>query len=1148
MTFREVAAQVIDWLQQDKRVSYRALKREFDIDDDYIEDLKEELLYAHESMVQADERGFTWTDKTAVTPVMTSQPDQPEPQPVVEPAEPVQNTSSVEPHTPDAERRQLTVMFVDLVGSTSLSGALDPEDLRDLVTAYQAACTDIIQRFEGYVAQHLGDGILCYFGYPTAHEDDAQRAVRTGLGIIEEMQILNERLEQTHGMQLTVRIAVHTGLVVVGNIGAGARQEQLALGETPNVAARMQELAEPDTVVISADTYRLIQGYFDCAALGEHALRGVSQAIAVYRVLGDRGIQSRLDAVGTRGFTPLVGRHAELQLLLDRWKQATLGEGHIVLLHAEPGLGKSRMVQTLREHLVDESYTHLECRSSPYYHNTALYPVVDLIQRMLRWGPNDTTDEKLGKLEQTLSQSRLPRDETVPLIAVLLSLPLPEDRYPPLNLTPQRQRQKTLETIVAMLLELAQREPVLFILEDLHWADPSTLELLDLLVDQTPTASIYTLLTCRPEFQPPWSNRSYFTQVTLSRLSRDGVKQMVTKVAAEKTLPDEVIQHLVDKTDGVPLYIEEMTKAVLESGVLTERDAQYALTGPISSLSIPATLQESLMARLDRLVTAKGIAQMGATIGRQFSYALLHAVLEVDEETLHKELHRLIAAELVYQWGVPPQSTYLFKHALIQDTAYESLLRRTRQQYHQRIAQALEAKFPETTATQPEVVAHHYTEAGCMEQAIGYWQRAGDQASNRSAYQEAISHVTTGLDLLQLLPETLARHQQELPLQTALGAASLFIKGHVAPEVETAYTRAHLLCQLLGDTQDVSLVLFGLWRFYMVRADFPRSRQLGEEVLRLAEERDETPLYVVAHYMLGFTGLCVGEFHAALSYFEAVRARYTPSQRSSPLYWAGQDPGVACRTFGAFALWSRGYPDQALARAQEGLVLATELDHAFTYTFALLTLSMLYQFRREGQPVYDSSAKALALSTEQGFPYWLPMSVFMQGWAFMSLGKREAGLQHMRQGLTDWRAPGGDLYIPYALALLAEGSANLKQVEAGCDIVNEGLEIIARTGEHWCEAELHRIKGELLLQQSADNTTEAASCFRQAIAIAQHQHAKSWELRAVTSLARLWQSQGKRDDARELLEPVYSWFTEGFDTADLIDAKALLDELPEGSS
>ena len=1144
MTFDEILEQVIALLKRQGRVSYRALKVRFDLDDEHLEALKEEIPYVHESVVEADDRGFTWLGETDGSPTTTGPSNRPEPQPVVEPTQPVQETSSpIEPRTPDAERRQLTVMFVDLVGSTSLSGELDPEDLRDVIRSYQSACTEVIQRYAGYTAQHLGDGLLVYFGYPQAHEDDPQRAVHTGLGIIESLQHLNAHLETDQGIQLSVRIGIHTGLVVIGDIGSGSRQEQLALGETPNLAARIQGVAEPNTLVISSDTYRLVEGYFDCQAAGAYNLKGVSQLVTAYRVRQEIHAPNRLDATASRGLTPLVGRESELSLLLDRWEQAKSGQGQVVLLSGEAGIGKSRLIRTLREKVSAEPHNRLECRCSPYFQNTTLYPLLDLLEWTLGFDRQDTPETKLQKLEMALNQYHLDIETTAPLLAFHLSMPIPEDRYPPLNMTPQRRKERGLETFMAMMLAMAEREPLLFILDDLHWVDATTIEFLDLLIEQTPTASLLAVLTCRPEFQSPWGLKSHLTPIALNRLPRHQIEMMVERVTEGKHLPDEVIQHLIEKTDGVPLYVEEMTKALLESGHLKANDTGYHLIQPLNTISIPATLQDSLMARLDHLDTAKEIAQLGAVIGRQFSYDLLQAISPLSETSLKGELDKLVDAELIYQRGVSPNLTYMFKHALIQDTAYESLLRSARQEYHRRIAEVLEGQFPKLAATQPELLAHHYTEARLSEQAIVYWQRASERASEHSAYQEAISHLTTGLNLLQSLPETLERHQQELALQIAFGAVSRIVKGHVDPGVEEAYRRAHVLCQHLGDKQDVFPVLFGLWRFYLSQPDLTLARQLGDELLNLAERRDESPQYVVAHYALGAIDLWTGNLHSALHHLEEGIARYTPSQSHSPLFRAGQDPGVTCRLGSALTLWLLGYPDTTLARVPDVFELSTALDHPFTSAYARCYASIIYQMRRMGREAYDQVEVAVTHSTGQGFVFWLTVAKIIQGWALMALGQGEKGLAQMRQGILDFRAAGSVLLMPYYLSLLSEGYRNCNQFAAGLNALDEGIELIERTGERWCEPEINRLKGQLLLQQSPDHAIEAEACYQKAISIAQHQGAKSWELRAATSLARLRQSQGKRQEAYDLLAPVYGWFTEGFDTVDLIDAKTLLDEL-----
>src|SRR5262249_26783280 len=578
MTFDEVLAQIIDLLKRQGRVSYGALKRRFALDDDYLKDLKDELLYVH-PVLDDEGKGLVWTgavQETDVTTCPPPQPIQPSPIPQEQSTQGVPLTPTT-PHTPDAERRQLTVMFCDLVDSTKLSSQLDPEDLREVVRAYQQTCTTVIERFDGHIAQLLGDGLLIYFGYPIAHEDDAQRAVRAGLGILDALEDLNTELKQGKGLQLGVRIGIHTGLVVVGAMGGVGRQEQLALGEVPNLAARLQGLAAPNTLVVSSATHRLIQGYFECQDLGAQTLRGVTAPLHVYRVLQDSGARGRLDVAVTRGMTPLVGRESEVTLLQERWEQVKAGQGHVVLLSGEGGIGKSRLVQVLKDHVANEPHVRWECRSLPYYQNTALFPLVDLFQRLLQWQPEASAETRLEKLQQALSQYRLPLEESVPLFTPLLSLPLPENRYPLLNLSPQRQRQKTLESLVAIMLEMAERQPLLFILEDLHWTDPTTRELLNLVIDQIPTTSMLMLLTCRPTFQPSWSHKSYLSEVTVHRLSPTQVEQIVTGMTEGKTFPAEVLQQIIAKTDGVPLFVEELTKAMLESGHLKAVDGHYEL-------------------------------------------------------------------------------------------------------------------------------------------------------------------------------------------------------------------------------------------------------------------------------------------------------------------------------------------------------------------------------------------------------------------------------------------------------------------------------------------------------------------------------------------------------------------------------------------
>jgi len=782
---------------------------------------------------------------------------------------------------PGAERRQLTVMFCDLVGSTELSARLDPEDLREVVRSYQEKAADLIQGFDGHIAQYLGDGLLVYFGYPQAHEDDAHRAVQAGLGIVEAMGKLNTRLESEYGVQLAVRLGIHTGPVVVGEMGGGGRHEQLALGETPNVAARLERLAEPDTVVISAMTKRLVEGAFALEDLGSNSVKGVPELIAVSRVLNPIVAQTDEEEVGTRVITTLVGRDEEIGLLLRRWEQSKEGFGQVVLINGEPGIGKSALADVIRQQVAKEGYTRVTYRCSPYHTNSALYPVTTHLQRLWRWERDDSPAEKLAKMEQTLQTTSLPLKEVVPLFAALFSLPLPEERYPPLGLTPQQEKQQTQDTLTAWLLEEAEHQPMLVVYEDLHWADPSTIESIGLLVEQVPTAPLLAVLIFRPQFAPLWPNRSHMTPITLNRLERPQVEAMITQLASGKALPAEVVHYIVTRTDGVPLYVEELTKMLLESDLLREEADHYALAGTLSGLAIPATLQDSLMARLDRLPMVREVAQLGAVLGREFAYEMLKALAAVEESTLQERLGQLVSAELLYQRGRPPNARYIFKHALIQDAAYASLLKRTRQQYHQQTAQMLEAEFPETVEAEPELVAHHYTEAGLNDQAVGYWLQAGKRAAQRSANAEAINHLNRGIEVLMKLPDTVERARKELDLHITLGPALTAVKGFASLETERAYARARELCQQVGETPQLFPVLHGLTRFHMLRAELQTTRELAEQLFSLAQRLKDPELLLEAHRVLGPNMFWLGELVLARKHLEQGVALYDPQKHRS---------------------------------------------------------------------------------------------------------------------------------------------------------------------------------------------------------------------------------------------------------------------------
>jgi class 3 adenylate cyclase len=888
----------------------------------------------------------------------------------------------------EAERRQLTVMFCDLVGSTALSAQLDPEDYRAVVQQYQQTCAEVIQRHDGYLAQYLGDGLLVYFGYPMAHEDDARRAVRTGLEIVEVIK------GQAGQPPLQVRIGIHTGLVVVGEIGgAGSRKEQLALGETPNVAARLQGLAEPNTVVVSAATHRLIDSQFECQPFGSHLIKGIVAPIAVYRAQSER--QDVTPLAGRMMLTPLVGREQEVGLLLDRWDQAKEGRGQVVLLSGEPGIGKSRLAYTLREHVTAEGSLLFEARCSPYHQHSALYPLIEVLQRTLLFTRQDRDEEKVEKLERALALYDL--QEAVPQFTALLSLPTPV-QYLPLTLAPQKQKERTLQALLQLLVAQAERQATVSVWEDLHWADPSSLEFLSLLIEQIPTTKLLLVLTCRPEFAPPWRLRSHLSHLVLNRLGKKQVEVMIAKVAERKGLPAEVIEQIRLKTDGVPLFVEEVTKTVVESGEFREavgaggRPSRAAL-----ALGIPATLQEALLARLDRLSTARQLAQLGATVGREFSHDLIQAVAPLREADLHAALAKLVEAEILYQRGVEEQARYVFKHALIQEAAYQSLLKSTRQQYHKEIAIVLEGRFPEMRATQPELLAHHYTQAGLLEQAIPYWQQAGQKAVERSANAEAIAHLTRGLELLKTLPDTPERTQQELTLQVALGGPLVATKGFAAPDVEQVYGRARDLCQQVGETPQLFAVLMGLFSFYFVQGQLQRAHELEEQLLSLAYRQQDPTLLLEAHHTCWSSARARGDLAVARMHAEQGLALYDPQRHHAQTFlYTVHDPGVCGWSELTLTLWLQGYPAQALQSSHKALTLAHQLINPFNLAFVQHFAALLHQFRREVQPAQARAEATITLAAEQGFSFFLALGTILQGWALAEQGQEEEGIEPSR--------------------------------------------------------------------------------------------------------------------------------------------------------
>jgi class 3 adenylate cyclase/predicted ATPase len=1033
-------------------------------------------------------------------------------------------------------------MFCDLVGSTALAGRLDPEELREHVRAYQAASAGVIERFEGHVAQYLGDGLLVYFGYPLAHEDDAQRAVRAALAIVDAVAQLNVRTAGG-GVHLAVRIGIHTGLVVVGEIGGGARREQLALGEAPNIAARLEALAEPGTIVVSGATRRLAERFFTYRDLGARALSGVATPLAVYQVLGEAGATGPAAAAVAVPSTPLVGRDREIALVLERWEAAADGMGAVVLLSGEAGIGKTRVVQTVCERVRGTRHLRIEGRCSPYRQHSPMHIVVELIQAALGFARDETPEILLRRLERAVAGAGLPPAEGVPLLASLLALPI-EDGAAPLSWAPQRQRQRTIEIVLDLLRAAAVPRPLLVLVEDLHWIDASSLELLALLADQVATAPICLLLTARPEFRPPWASRAHTTQVTLNRLPRRQCEEMVLKVTGNKPLPAEVLRHVVAGADGVPLFVEEITKTVLESGLLRDRDAGYELTAPLPSLAIPATLNDSLMARLDRLPEAKPVAQLGAAIGREFSYELLAAVSPLAAPALQHELGRLVEAELLYQRGLPPAAQYVFKHALIQEAAYQSLLRSTRQQYHRRIVDALAERFPQIGELTPELVAHHYTEAGLTAEAIPYWQRAGESAVRRSAHSEAVAHFERGLALVRTLPRSAEAARMELGLLTALGPVLFGSRGFAAPETERTYARAQELCAELGDTPETFPALWGQWGFFQLQGNSGKALEFGELLLARAHRSGDTAQLLEAHHALWPTHYHLGNPAAAVENTEAGLALYDPVRHPSLAFtYGGHDARICGLTFDAASRFVLGFSRQAADRARAAVEAARQLDHPHSTANGQAWASLTLRLAGDVAGALATAEACLQIAVEFGFPQWGALATVVRGSALAALGRVEEGVDEMRRGVAAWRATHARGFVPTFLTLIAQAELDRGEVDAAARAVDEALADALTRGERVFEAELRRLKGETLLARATPDVTEAEDCFGRALAVARSQRAKSWELRAALSLARLWRSRGRDHEARRLVGDITPWFTDGHDTADVLAARELLARL-----
>lgn len=1037
-----------------------------------------------------------------------------------------------------AERRQLTVMFCDLVGSTALSASLDPEDMQELLQLYHTRVGDLAGKHGGFVAKYMGDGALIYFGYPHAHEDDAERAVRAGLALVAGVSQLT-----AHGDHLKARVGIATGLVVVGELlGVGEAQERAIAGETPNLAARLQELAEAGAVVIASNTRRLVGDLFELSPLAPSALKGFAEPVQAWRVIGEGKAESRFEALHGTRVTPIVGREEELDLVLSRWYQIKAGRGHVVLISGEPGIGKSRLVLALRERLQEESKASLSYACSPHHTNSALFPFVTQLERAAGFASGDDWDERLDKLEALLHDTSVGPNNAVALFADLLGIPI-GPRYQLASMSSLQKKGLLFRAFLAQLEALAVRGPVLVVLEDVHWLDPTSRELFDQMVEQLRHLPVLLIATFRPELSPPWIGFAHVTLVTLNRLAQAQIRSLVERVTGGKALPPEVLEQILARTEGVPLFTEELTKAVLESGLLGQDGDRYVLDAPLPPLAIPATLHDSLMARLDRLSPVKEVAQIGACIGREFDHALLAAVVPLPDSDLAAALERLVAAELVFRRGTPPAATYMFKHALVRDAAYQSLLRKRRQELHAKIATALETDFPQTLEAQPELVASHFDEAGHFDKAVGYWLQAGLLAAGRSANVEAIAHLRSGLASLAACSPGEARSRLELSLLLALGAPLLFTKGYASREAEAVYKRARELCRELGNDADLFTAIRGLGYVYHVRANLREATPLTDETVELAHRIGAPAFLAEAYHFAGALTFHLGKFQAARDWHQqSLEAGANHRHFHSEVY--GINMGAFSRVYIAHCDWHLGQPDRALQTAEDGLALARESARPFSIALALDYLAMLHQFRRDPEAALTIAEEARSLCREYRFDYYGAWSALVRAWAIAEQGPLQQGLAAYDAALKEFAETGAGLRMPHYLCLLAAIQRKAGRRAAALKIVAEATEIAETTLETWCNAELERERGELLLLDPSNDASKAAeAAFKRAIDIAADQGAKMLQLRASAALAQLWAEHNRIKDAFDILAPIYDWFTQGFDTPDLMRARSLLAKL-----